>query len=161
MKLATCAYSYRDLLTDGKMTLEGFMDLAAELNFDGIEWTSYYFPETTKSFLTRIKRETFDRGLDISARRGTPIMAPADGIVVFAGRNGGLGKTVRLSHGFGYSTVYGHLDQISVEPGDLIHRGDQVGLLGNSGRSTGPHLLYEVIEDGKSVNPLYYILNAY
>lgn len=66
MKLATCAYSYRDLLQSGEMTLEGFMNLAAELNFDGIEWTSYYFPETTKSFLTNIKRETFVRGLDIS-----------------------------------------------------------------------------------------------
>ena len=66
MKLATCAYSYRDLLKSGELTLEGFMDLAAELNFDGIEWTSYYFPETTKSFLMRIKRETFARGLDVS-----------------------------------------------------------------------------------------------
>ena len=66
MKLATCAYSYRDLLTKGKMTLEEFMNLAAELNFDGVEWTAYYFPEETKSFLTNIKRETFIRGLDVS-----------------------------------------------------------------------------------------------
>jgi len=106
-------------------------------------------------------RRAFHRGLDISARRGTPILAPADGIVVFTGRNGGLGKTVRVSHGFGHSTVYGHLDKVSVAPGDVVHRGDEIGLLGNSGRSTGPHLHYEVIEDGQSVNPLYYILNAY
>jgi murein DD-endopeptidase MepM/ murein hydrolase activator NlpD len=106
-------------------------------------------------------RRAFHRGLDISARRGTPIIAPADGIVVFTGRNGGLGKTVRVSHGFGHSTVYGHLDEISVDLGDIVRRGDTIGLLGNSGRSTGPHLHYEVIEDGKSMNPLYYILNAY
>lgn len=106
-------------------------------------------------------RRAFHRGLDISARRGTPIVAPADGIVVFTGRNGGLGKTVRVSHGFGHSTVYGHLDEYSVALGDVVHRGDEIGLLGNSGRSTGPHLHYEVIEDGQSKNPLYYILNAY
>lgn len=106
-------------------------------------------------------RRAFHRGLDISARRGTPILAPAHGVVVSAGRNGGLGKTVRISHGFGYTTMYGHLDKMSVSPGDEVRRGDEVGLLGNSGRSTGPHLHYEVHVDGKSVNPLYYILNAY
>jgi murein DD-endopeptidase MepM/ murein hydrolase activator NlpD len=106
-------------------------------------------------------RLAFHRGLDISARRGTPILAPADGFVVFAGRNGGLGRTVRLSHDFGFTTVYGHLDDISVEPGDVIHRGQQIGLLGNSGRSTGPHLHYEVHVDGSAKNPLYYILDAF
>ncbi len=106
-------------------------------------------------------RLAFHRGLDVSARRGTQIQAPADGIVVFAGRNGGLGKTVRVSHDFGFTTVYGHLDKISVEPGDLIHRGQEIGLLGNTGRSTGPHLHYEVHEDGVAKNPLYYILDAF
>jgi murein DD-endopeptidase MepM/ murein hydrolase activator NlpD len=106
-------------------------------------------------------RLAFHRGLDLAARRGTPVKAPADGIVVFAGRNGGLGKTVRISHDFGFTTVYGHLDTISVEPGDEVHRGQQLGLLGNSGRSTGPHLHYEVHVEGKAVNPLYYILDAF
>jgi murein DD-endopeptidase MepM/ murein hydrolase activator NlpD len=106
-------------------------------------------------------RLAFHRGLDLSARRGTQIKAPADGIVVFSGRNGGLGKTVRISHDFGFTTVYGHLDSISVEPGDKVHRGQELGLMGNSGRSTGPHLHYEVHVDGKAVNPLYYILDAF
>jgi murein DD-endopeptidase MepM/ murein hydrolase activator NlpD len=106
-------------------------------------------------------RLAFHRGLDISARRGTPIEAPADGIVVYAGRNGGLGRTVRLSHDFGFTTVYGHLDKITVEAGDVVHRGQEIGLLGNSGRSTGPHLHYEVHEDGIAKNPLYYILDAF
>jgi len=66
MKLATCAYSYRDLLTSGKMTLIQFLDTATGLGFDGVEWTAYYFPETTKEYLMCIKRETFVRGLDIS-----------------------------------------------------------------------------------------------
>jgi murein DD-endopeptidase MepM/ murein hydrolase activator NlpD len=103
-------------------------------------------------------RRAFHRGLDISARRGTPVVAPADGVVVYSGRNGGLGKMVRVSHGFGYTTVYGHLDSIDVEVGDEIQRGDAIGTLGNSGRSTGPHLHYEVHVDGKAVNPLYYFL---
>jgi murein DD-endopeptidase MepM/ murein hydrolase activator NlpD len=103
-------------------------------------------------------RRAFHKGLDISARRGTPVTAPADGVVVFTGRNGGLGKTVRIAHGFGFTTVYGHLDSIAVEPGDELRRGDIVGELGNSGRSTGPHLHYEVHLDGKAVNPLYYML---
>ncbi len=106
-------------------------------------------------------RLAFHRGLDISARRGTPIKAPADGIVVFAGRNGAIGRMVRLSHDFGFTTVYGHLDKILVEPGDEVRRGDEIGLLGNSGRSTGPHLHYEVHHEGKSENPLYYILDAF
>lgn len=106
-------------------------------------------------------RTAFHRGLDLSARRGTPIKAPADGVVVFAARNGGMGRMVRISHGFGYTTVYGHLSKIEVKPGDQIHRGDEIGLVGNTGRSTGSHLHYEVHVDGKAVNPLYYILDAY
>ena len=106
-------------------------------------------------------RRAFHRGLDISARRGTPVLAPADGVVVFAGRNGGLGKTVRVSHGFGFTTLYGHLHEITAELGDEIHRGEQIGTVGNTGRSTGAHLHYEVHEDGKSVNPLYYILDRF
>ncbi len=105
-------------------------------------------------------RPAFHRGLDISARKGTPVVAPADGVVVFAGRNGGLGKTIRISHGFGVTTVYGHLDTIEVEPGAEIGRGSRIGTIGNTGRSTGSHLHYEVHVDGKAVNPLYYILDA-
>ncbi|MCD4748704.1 MAG: peptidoglycan DD-metalloendopeptidase family protein [Thermoanaerobaculales bacterium] len=106
-------------------------------------------------------RMAFHRGLDLSGRRGTPIMAPADGVVVFAARNGGMGRMVKISHGFGFTTAYGHLDKILVEPGQEVHRGDEIGHLGNTGRSTGPHLHYEVSKDGKHVNPLYYILDAY
>jgi len=106
-------------------------------------------------------RQAFHRGLDLSGRTGTPIIAPADGVVVYASRSGGLGKMVRISHGFGYTTVYAHLNRILVEPGQDVRRGQQIGELGSTGRSTGPHLHYEVYVDGKSVNPLYYILDAY
>jgi len=106
-------------------------------------------------------RHALHKGLDISARRGTPVIAPADGVVVFTGVSGGLGKTVRIAHGLGYTTVYGHLDRIEVEPGEEVQRGQKIGALGNSGRSTGPHLHYEVHVDGEAVNPLYYILDAF
>jgi murein DD-endopeptidase MepM/ murein hydrolase activator NlpD len=89
------------------------------------------------------------------------VIAPADGVVVFTGLSGGLGKTIRIAHGLGYTTVYGHLDRIEVEPGEEVQRGARIGALGNSGRSTGPHLHYEVHVDGEAVNPLYYILDAF
>jgi len=106
-------------------------------------------------------RRAFHRGLDISARRGTPVYAPADGVVVFVGRNGGLGKTIKISHGFGYTTVYGHLQDFDVEPGSEVRRGEQIGSVGNTGRSTGSHLHYEVHLDGQAKNPLYYILDRF
>lgn len=106
-------------------------------------------------------RLAFHEGLDIAGRRGSKVKAPADGIVVFAGPNGGLGRTVRIAHDFGFTTVYGHLDKISVQPGDEVQRGQEVGLLGNSGRSTGPHLHYEVHLEGRAVDPLYYVLDAF
>ncbi|NOZ93799.1 MAG: peptidoglycan DD-metalloendopeptidase family protein [Acidobacteria bacterium] len=106
-------------------------------------------------------RPAYHRGIDISARRGTPVMAPADGVVTFTGRQRGFGREIRISHGFGVVTVYGHLSSIGVAPGDRVHRGDVIGRVGSTGRSTGPHLHYEVHVDGAAVNPLYYILNAY
>jgi murein DD-endopeptidase MepM/ murein hydrolase activator NlpD len=106
-------------------------------------------------------RHAMHEGLDIAARRGSPVIAPADGVVVFTGVSGGLGKTVRIAHGLGYTTVYGHLDRIEVDPGEEVRRGERIGALGNSGRSTGPHLHYEVHVDGRPVNPLYYILDAF
>ncbi len=106
-------------------------------------------------------RLAMHRGLDISARIGTPVKAPADGVVVAAGREKGYGRVIKISHGLGYTTVYGHLHRILVRPGDTVHRGQTIGLVGNTGRSTGPHLHYEVHKDGRAVNPLYYILDAY
>jgi murein DD-endopeptidase MepM/ murein hydrolase activator NlpD len=97
-------------------------------------------------------------GVDISTRRGNPVIAPADGIVVRAGWWGGYGRVVEISHGFGYRTLYGHLDEIRVEEGQHVHRGDVLGLVGSTGRSTGPHLHYEVWVDNRAVNPLQYIL---
>lgn len=99
----------------------------------------------------------YHRGLDISAPEGTPVRAPADGIVVKAERSGGYGFVLYLSHGDGVVTRYGHLSEFKAKPGDRIQRGDVVALVGNSGRSTAPHLHYEVLVDGQHVNPMKYI----
>ncbi len=104
-------------------------------------------------------RRRFHEGIDISNRPGTPVIAPADGIVVFTGREGGYGKLIVISHGYGISTRYGHLRKIFVKPGQKVQRGDIIGEIGNTGRSTGPHLHYEVRIYGKPVNPINYILN--
>jgi len=99
------------------------------------------------------------QGLDIAASPGQPVHASADGIVVRAGEVPGLGNAVFLAHGYGLSTRYGHMARVDVRPGQRLRRGDVIGLVGNTGRSTGYHLHYEVRLDGEAVNPLAYILD--
>ncbi len=99
------------------------------------------------------------QGVDIAAAPGQPVQASADAIVIRTGVQGGYGKAVFLSHGYGMTTLYGHLSAITVKPGQRVKRGDIVGRVGNTGRSTGYHLHYEVRLDGDAVNPVGYILN--
>lgn len=86
----------------------------------------------------------FHPGLDFRAKIGEPIRATADGTVIFAGGQNGYGNMVKIRHGFGYSTVFAHLSQIEVGVGQQVKAGDEIGKAGNTGRSTGPHLHYEV-----------------
>jgi murein DD-endopeptidase MepM/ murein hydrolase activator NlpD len=99
----------------------------------------------------------FHRGVDISAEYGTRIIAPADGIVRFADFMNGYGRAVMIDHGNGITTLYGHLSGFAVTPGQLVRRGDAVGYVGQSGRSTGPHLHYEVRIFNTPVNPYKYL----
>ena len=99
--------------------------------------------------------------IDISSAIGAPVRSPADGIVVKAEWANGYGNVIYVSHGYGYSTRYGHLSSFSVRPGQRIKRGDVLGSVGSTGRSTGPHLHYEVRVNNNPVNPLEYILNAF
>jgi murein DD-endopeptidase MepM/ murein hydrolase activator NlpD len=98
-------------------------------------------------------------GLDIANKVGTPVYASADGIVVFTGIEGGYGKMLAIDHGYGITTRYGHLNSILVKEGDRIKRGDKIGMIGCTGRCTGPHLHYEVRVNNVPVNPKNYILN--
>ncbi|MGC8917417.1 MAG: peptidoglycan DD-metalloendopeptidase family protein [Thermoanaerobaculum sp.] len=107
------------------------------------------------------RQAAFHDGLDISAAFGTPVKAPADGLVVFAGREAGYGQMVKINHGYGFVTVFGHLDRILVKEGQRVKRGEPIGRVGMTGRTTGPHLHYEVWKDGEKQNPLHFILDAY
>jgi murein DD-endopeptidase MepM/ murein hydrolase activator NlpD len=117
--------------------------------------------EVTSSFGKR--RDPFNRrwamhqGVDFGAPLKTPIVATAPGVVVFAGWKGSYGRLVEISHGPRVATRYAHLAQILVEKGETVQTGDRIGLLGNSGRSTGPHLHYEVLFDEVHRDPMMFI----
>ncbi|HVR40421.1 MAG TPA: M23 family metallopeptidase [Thermoanaerobaculia bacterium] len=99
--------------------------------------------------------------IDISSAIGQAVRSPADGIVVKAEWANGYGNVIYISHGYGYSTRYGHLSSFAARPGQRVKRGDVIGYVGSTGRSTGPHLHYEVRVNNNPVNPLAYILNAF
>jgi murein DD-endopeptidase MepM/ murein hydrolase activator NlpD len=99
--------------------------------------------------------------IDISSAVGQAVRAPADGIVVKAEWANGYGNVIYISHGYGYSTRYGHLSAYAAKPGQHVKRGDIIAYVGSTGRSTGPHLHYEVRLNNNPVNPLEYILNAF
>lgn len=103
------------------------------------------------------RRRAMHEGVDMSGAVGTPIYATANGMVKEANRRSGYGIQILLDHSFGYKTRYAHLSKLMVEAGQSVKRGDVIGLMGNTGRSTGPHLHYEVILQGKPVNPMAYL----
>ncbi len=103
-------------------------------------------------------KQSFHKGIDIATNLGNPVVAPADGVVVETRNDRIGGKTILLSHGGGLSTLYYHLDKFLVRPGQKVKRGEIIGLVGKTGKALGPHLHYEVQVNGRSVNPLQYIL---
>ena len=106
----------------------------------------------------RVKR--FHKGIDFSAPRGTPIYATGGGkIVQIENKRSGYGKNIIIDHGFGFKTRYAHMQKMDVKVGQIVKRGDQIGTVGNTGSSTGPHVHYEVYKNGKVVNPVYYFFN--
>ena len=100
----------------------------------------------------------FHAGIDIGARHGAQVIAPAGGNVIYAGPRGAYGNMIAIDHGRGIITHYGHLDRLLVKVGDEVERGQHIGAVGNTGRSTGPHLHYEIRVDGVPFNPRRYIL---
>ena len=119
-------------------------------------WLTSGFGPRVSPFTGRVARHN---GIDIAARQETPIVAPAAGIVGYLGFDNGLGKFVRINHGYGIVTYYGHLSKTVVKIGQKVKRGDIVAYVGNTGLSTGPHLHYEVYVNGAPINPMKYILN--
>ena len=102
------------------------------------------------------KTAKFHNGMDFSANIGTPVYATGDGVIKKAGWQSGYGKIIVVSHGFGYETWYAHLNKYNVRVGQKVVRGEVIGEVGNTGKSTGPHLHYEVHLKGKVVNPVNY-----
>jgi murein DD-endopeptidase MepM/ murein hydrolase activator NlpD len=117
--------------------------------------------QVTGSFGERIDpfngEGAFHSGVDIGSSFGQRIIAPADGVVTITENMGGYGKTIMIEHGNGISTRYGHLSGYAVTAGQTVHRGDVIGYVGESGRSTGPHLHYEVRINNTPVNPYKYL----
>jgi murein DD-endopeptidase MepM/ murein hydrolase activator NlpD len=106
------------------------------------------------------KTVKFHAGLDFSAPQGTPIYATADGRVTTAGNlSNGFGNHVIINHGFGYQTLYGHMVRVKVKNGQLVKRGEVIGWVGSTGKSTGPHLHYEVHKGGRTIDPIYFFYN--
>jgi murein DD-endopeptidase MepM/ murein hydrolase activator NlpD len=99
----------------------------------------------------------FHPGIDFAGAPGTRVLAVADGVVSFAGRDSGYGKLVEVTHGNGYVTRYAHNSSLLVEPGQTVRRGDALALMGSTGRSTGTHLHFEVLRDGKRMNPMAFV----
>jgi murein DD-endopeptidase MepM/ murein hydrolase activator NlpD len=105
------------------------------------------------------KTRKMHTGMDFTASIGTEIYATGDGVVKEIKADGGYGNHVILNHGYGYQTLYAHLSRFGVRAGQKIKRGDIVGYVGNTGRSTGPHLHYEVIKNGAKINPVNFYYN--
>ncbi|HEY7413205.1 MAG TPA: M23 family metallopeptidase [Vicinamibacteria bacterium] len=103
----------------------------------------------------------FHTGIDISTPLGSKIQSPADGVVVSTAEKGGYGLTIIIEHDFGIITRYGHLQAFNVRPGQRVRRGEVIGYVGNTGRSTAPHLHYEVWVRDQAQNPIHYILDEY
>ena len=101
----------------------------------------------------------FHKGLDICNRKGSSIIAPANGVVSSIETDAGYGRMLVINHGYGLVTRYAHLDKVLIKRGQAVERGQEIALVGNTGRTTGPHLHYEVHLNGVPVNPLHYILN--
>ena len=117
-------------------------------------WITSPFGNRTSPFSGILK---FHEGIDIAAQTGTPVMAPADGVVVKAGFSTGYGNMVEISHGYGIKTVFAHNSRLNVKAGQKVKRGDIISYVGDSGSSTGPHLHYEVRLNGLPVNPMKYM----
>ena len=142
--------------TDGKETIWVNADGVGGENSQGMRLP--VAGRVTSGFGTRfhpiLGYQRFHAGLDLAATFGSPIKAAADGRVVSAGWHGGYGRLVAIVHGGGIETLYGHMSQIAARPGEMVRQGQVIGYVGSSGLSTGPHLHYEVLKNGRAVNPM-------
>lgn len=119
-------------------------------------WVTSGFGERISPFTGK---KDYHSGVDVASPVGTPIYAPADGVVIFSGAKAGFGNFIMIAHGNGVISRYGHNAQNMVHPGQKIKRGEQIATVGMTGRTTGPHLHYEIVINGRTVNPKRFMLN--
>jgi murein DD-endopeptidase MepM/ murein hydrolase activator NlpD len=119
-------------------------------------WISSRYGERTDPFTGQ---RTHHDGLDFVGKRGSDVLSVANGVVVWAGNRSGYGKTVEIDHGNGYQTRYAHNDSVDVKPGDSVKAGQVIAKLGSSGRSQAPHVHFEVLQNGRTVNPSRFVSN--
>lgn len=117
-------------------------------------WLSSYFGRRNDPFTGKA---AWHHGLDFAAKDGSDIIAVAAGVVTWAGKRSGYGNMVEVNHGGGYVTRYAHAKKVLIKVGDVVDKGQAVALIGSTGRSTGPHVHFEVLRDNKPVNPLQYV----
>jgi murein DD-endopeptidase MepM/ murein hydrolase activator NlpD len=117
-------------------------------------WLSSYFGMRTDPFTGKNERH---KGMDFAGKLGSDVVAVASGVITWAGRRYGYGNLVEINHGNGYSTRYGHNAKITVKVGDAVKKGQVIAKMGSTGRSTGPHVHFEVLQNGKQVDPMSYI----
>lgn len=127
------------------------------VNFHDLRRIGSYFGYRTDPFYKVTK---FHEGIDFTAAVGTPVYATGDGVVTEAEYNrGGYGMCIKINHGYSYETFYAHLSRMKVKVGQKITRGEVIGMVGNTGKSTAPHLHYEVHKGGQPINPVYFFFN--
>ena len=120
-----------------------------------VGWITSYFGHRVSPYAGKVKMH---EGLDVGAPFGTPIVAPADGVITFAGHKPGFGNFVQINHGYGIETIYAHATPAIAQNGQKVKRGKIIAKVGSTGYSTGPHLHYEVRVNGIAVDPLYFVL---
>ena len=151
-----------DKLVERNEVVEAKLHTAFSMQQDKLYfWASLPTAWPAKGWVTSVFHASRDKrlheGIDIAGPRGTPITAPGDGIVTYTGYRRGYGKTVVVDHGYGISTIYAHCSLLHAEEGQRVKRGSLIASVGNTGRSTGPHLHFEVRVDGVPVDPMMYL----
>ena len=117
-------------------------------------WTSSYYGKRTDPFTGKL---AMHKGMDFAGKEGSDIVAVANGVVTWAGDRYGYGQMIEINHGNGYTTRYGHNAEILVEVGDSVAKGETISLMGSTGRSTGPHVHFEVLKNDRQVNPSKFV----
>ena len=155
-----------NLLEEYKATIKSYNEIIDHINFqrEKFRYTPSIWPckgIISSMFGFRLhpifKNKFFHTGIDIADKKGSSVYSTADGIVKFAGWRRGYGYVISVEHGYGYRTVYAHLSKMLVKKGEFVVKGQEIAKMGNTGRSTGPHLHYEVHYKNRPINPIKYL----